>query len=173
MIDPADKQTKSLPLEQPKRGRGRPKKDAALTPAQKQKAYRERLKSNVTINNKDDGQIEFLRKLVDKERENLDRLAEKVIRLEREKKELLKRAELAEAERDAMGNELAKMKAKRQKPAQTKRRYVLQYKMHDEKWIDDATGDYGNKAHADSACKRMNEPGVSQGEWRVRERQWV
>lgn len=43
MIDPADKQTKSLPLEQPKRGRGRPSTGAAMTPAEKQKAYRKRM----------------------------------------------------------------------------------------------------------------------------------
>lgn len=47
MIDTADKQTKSLPLdEQPaKRKRGRPATGAAMTPAEKQRAYRERVKS--------------------------------------------------------------------------------------------------------------------------------
>lgn len=45
MIDPADKQTQALPLEQPKRGRGRPATGAAMTPAEKQKAYRERQKA--------------------------------------------------------------------------------------------------------------------------------
>ena len=46
MIDPADKQTQSLPLdEQPaKRKRGRPATGAAMTPAEKQRAYRERVK---------------------------------------------------------------------------------------------------------------------------------
>lgn len=50
MIDPTDKQTQAIPLEQPKRGRGRPATGAAMTPAEKQKAYRQRLanKSNVT-----------------------------------------------------------------------------------------------------------------------------
>lgn len=48
MIDPADKKTKNLPLEQPKRGRGRPSTGTAMTPAEKQKAYRERIKHNVT-----------------------------------------------------------------------------------------------------------------------------
>lgn len=42
MIDPADKQTASLPLE-PKRGRGRPSTGHAMTPAEKQRAYRQRL----------------------------------------------------------------------------------------------------------------------------------
>lgn len=47
MIDPADKKTHALPLdEQPtKRKRGRPATGKAMTPAEKQRAYRERLKS--------------------------------------------------------------------------------------------------------------------------------
>ena len=47
MIDPADKQTQALPLdEQPtKRKRGRPATGKAMTPAEKQRAYRERIKS--------------------------------------------------------------------------------------------------------------------------------
>lgn len=47
MIDPADQQTQTLPLdEQPaKRKRGRPATGAAMTPAEKQRAYRERVKS--------------------------------------------------------------------------------------------------------------------------------
>lgn len=52
MIDPADKQTQTLPLdEQPaKRKRGRPATGKAMTPAEKQRAYRERKKRNVTEN---------------------------------------------------------------------------------------------------------------------------
>jgi hypothetical protein len=47
MIDQADKQTETLPLdEQPaKRKRGRPATGKAMTPAEKQRAYRERVKS--------------------------------------------------------------------------------------------------------------------------------
>lgn len=46
MIDPADTQTQSLPLDNApvKRGRGRPSTGKAMTPAEKQRAYRERLK---------------------------------------------------------------------------------------------------------------------------------
>ena len=43
MIDPAGKETQSLHLEQPKRGRGRPSTGHAMTPAEKQRAYRQRL----------------------------------------------------------------------------------------------------------------------------------
>lgn len=46
MKDQADKQTQPLALEQPKRGRGRPATGAAMTPAEKQKAYRERQKAS-------------------------------------------------------------------------------------------------------------------------------
>lgn len=47
MIDPADQQTQALPLdEQPtKRKRGRPATGKAMTPAEKQRAYRERQKA--------------------------------------------------------------------------------------------------------------------------------
>lgn len=47
MIDPADKLTQALPLdEQPaKRKRGRPATGKAMTPAEKQRAYRERQKA--------------------------------------------------------------------------------------------------------------------------------
>ncbi|OSO75006.1 hypothetical protein B6N17_001715 [Stutzerimonas stutzeri] len=46
MIDPADKQTQALPLDeqQAKRKRGRPATGKAMTPAEKQRAYRERQK---------------------------------------------------------------------------------------------------------------------------------
>lgn len=86
MIDPTDKQTQPLALEQPKRGRGRPATGAALTPAQKQKAYRERLKSNVTVK----GECPI------KLREALERLGERQIQLEKELGEWARRARAAE-----------------------------------------------------------------------------
>ncbi|KWS42637.1 hypothetical protein [Pseudomonas syringae] len=61
MIDHADKQTQQLPLEA-KRGRGRPPTGKAMTPAEKQKAYRDRNKGNVTGKH---GEIEALRKEVE------------------------------------------------------------------------------------------------------------
>lgn len=104
MIDPADKQTASLPLEQPKRGRGRPTTGEALTPAQKQKAYRERQKQLLAeaqnleamsrvqegLNADAESQIRLVSKLLDQERENSERLAKKVIELERQLKEMKK-----------------------------------------------------------------------------------
>ncbi|HCF6671182.1 TPA: hypothetical protein NII70_004870 [Pseudomonas aeruginosa] len=40
MIDPTDKQTRPLPLEQPKRGRGRPATGKALSDAERARRYR-------------------------------------------------------------------------------------------------------------------------------------
>lgn len=53
MIDPADKLTQALPLGEPsqRKRRGRPSTGKAMTPAEKQRAYRERQKAaqgNVT-----------------------------------------------------------------------------------------------------------------------------
>ena len=50
MIDPADQQTQALPLDEQteKKRRGRPATGKAMTPAEKQRAYRERQKRNVT-----------------------------------------------------------------------------------------------------------------------------
>lgn len=79
MIDPADKQKASLPLEQPKRGRGRPATGAALTPAQKQKAYRERLKSNVTEKESTAEEVEKLREMARAEFKRAEGLKEQVI----------------------------------------------------------------------------------------------
>lgn len=63
MIDPAEQQTQALPLdEQPaKRKRGRPATGKAMTPAEKQRAYRERKKGNVT-ETKD--QAEYIERLL-------------------------------------------------------------------------------------------------------------
>lgn len=53
MIDPTDKATQALPLDEPpqRKRRGRPSTGKAMTPAEKQRAYRERQKAaqgNVT-----------------------------------------------------------------------------------------------------------------------------
>ena len=79
MIDPAEKQTASLPLEQPKRGRGRPKTGAALSQAQKQKAYRERLKSNVTGKEATPEEVEKLREMARAEFKRAEGLQAQVI----------------------------------------------------------------------------------------------
>lgn len=61
MIDPADKLSQALPLdEQPaKRKRGRPATGKAMTPAQKQRAYRERLKAGTREGQKNGSKVIF------------------------------------------------------------------------------------------------------------------
>lgn len=90
MIDHTNTQTQQLPLET-KRGRGRPKTGTALTPAEKQKAYRERHKGNVT----DNSEIEELRDYVKKLREALDYVTQEVITEKLKNNELQKRLEKA------------------------------------------------------------------------------
>lgn len=181
MIDHLDKQTQPLPLEQ-KRGRGRPATGQALSNAERQRLYRERQKAQ--RNEKPKGAVawEDARALMAKIDELTAGLAKALERAEmaeaqlaqRNDNELMQRVELAEAERDAMGNELAKVKAKLSKVGPTKRRYILQWQDPEKgTWHDDRTGDYGSKAKADAACKAMNTKGFSQALWRVRERQWV
>lgn len=193
MIDPADKQTQALPLdEQPaKRKRGRPATGKAMTPAEKQRAYRERQKAKsgcvdpATVEEikRMQAEITSLRdalvatdaaglKKIDELRAENEKLKKQLS--SRDDNELMQRIELAEARADAMGNELAKAKAKLSKAGPTKRRYILQWQDPETRtWHDDDTGDYGSKARANAACKAMNRPGFSHVPWRVREREWV
>lgn len=160
MIDALDKQTQALPFEQVKRGRGRPKTGNAMTPAEKQRAYRERQKAatgNVTEKSSDYVQIlETAR----------DTMHDRIEFLQRRIDDLV-------GENRALKKELSKRHTVTKK-VQTIRRYVLQWQ-HPEKgtWHDDKTGDFGSKARADAACKAMNKEGFSETLWRVRERQWV
>lgn len=163
MIDNLDKQTQPLPLET-KRGRGRPATGQALSNAERQRRYREAQKAQ--RNEKPATANHATVQALDQEVRKL------LVQLEK----ATERAELAEAKCEIMGKELAKAKAKAAKAGQTKRRYILQYRYEDAygvHWHDDSTGDYGSKREAEKACSRMNEPGVSETEWRVRERQWV
>lgn len=150
MIDPADKQTASLPLEQQKRGRGRPATGAALTPAEKQKAYRERMKSKVTA--KGECPIEL--------REALERLGERQIQLEKELGEWARRARAAEQRLEDIEKsnvtekeyeQLLKMldeankekkywidRALKKGAESTKPRFELQYKSHNGRWVKGA-----------------------------------
>lgn len=94
MIDPADKQTQAIPLdEQPtKKRRGRPATGKAMTPAEKQRAYRERLKRNVTDINSG-------------EREQLhDRIAELLVQNDKLNRECNKLKKALEEEKSNKGN---------------------------------------------------------------------
>lgn len=186
MIDHMDKQTQPLPLE-PKRGRGRPATGKALSNAERQRRYREAQKAqrneNIHKEVAEDLRAQLAEALEDiellnrKNTELLKQLRKQQDQLaQRNDSALMKRAEMAEARADAMGKELEKAKAKAAKAGPTKRRYVLQYRYENSQgvqWHDDTTGDFGSRKKAEEACKDMNKPGVSETEWRVRERQWV
>jgi ABC-type phosphate transport system auxiliary subunit len=178
-----DKQTQSLPLEQ-KRGRGRPATGQALSNAERQRRYREAQKTqrNEIIHKEvaEDLRAQLAEALEDIEflnRTNIEllkQLGKQQDQLaQRNDNEQMKRVELAEAERDTMGKELAKARAKISKAGQTKRRYVLQWQDSQGDWHDDSTGDFGSKKEAEEMCGMMNKSGVSDSVWRVRERQWV
>jgi len=139
MIDPRDQGTQQLQLEQ-KRGRGRPATGQALSNADRQRLYRERQKAqrneNMHRDVAEDLRAELAKALerieeLESELKNQKKLtaaaerARQVVAKEltqRNDNELMKRVELAEAERDAMGNELAKAKAKLSKAAPRKHR---------------------------------------------------
>nr|WP_024308271.1 hypothetical protein [Pseudomonas sp. P818] len=135
MIDPRDPRTQQLQLEQ-KRGRGRPATGQALSNAERQRRYREAQKAQRNENMHKEvaedlraelakalEEIEGLKAklraeftLGEKARSENKNLALKVAQLEtqlaqRNDNELMKRVELAEARADAMGNELAIVKA--------------------------------------------------------------
>lgn len=184
MIDPTDNANQKLPLEQPKRGRGRPATGKAMTPAEKQAAYRARQKSNVTdtVSRKDYDQLHA----ITLELAERCKVAEERLAIELESKaarpgrmaegiEQINAELVAKVER--LERELMKAKAKAAKAGPTKRRYVLQFDYQDlhgkTVWQDDQTGDYSSKRQAEKDCARMNEPGKSESTWRVRERQWV
>lgn len=117
MIDPEDKQTQALPLEQPKRGRGRPATGKAMTPAEKQKAYRQRLAEQKN-NQVPAARLEKVRSTA----------AERIEQLEQQLADAIARAELAEARADVMGNDLAIIKARlgKAQAAKTKKSNVTE-----------------------------------------------
>ena len=129
MIDPRDPGTQQLQLEQ-KRGRGRPATGQALSNAERQRRYREAQKAQRNENMHKDV-AEGLRAELAKSVERIEELESELKRwkklattaerarqvvaeelTQRNDNELMKRVELAEAERDAMGNELAIIKAR-------------------------------------------------------------
>ena len=93
MIDQTDIQTQQLPLEA-KRGRGRPKTGSALSAAEKQKAYRERHKNNVTDNSAEiealKAQIEELKIALGKETAERKKRAKIIVEQAREIQRLIK-----------------------------------------------------------------------------------
>ena len=126
MIDSNDKQT--LPLIPEKRGRGRPKTGTAMTAAQKQKAYRDRNKHNVTVNT-----VENLSETIEL-RQQLFNALERIEQLELENKEL--------------GDALARVVKKAQKGnvTESEKAYTLQARTGSGKWLNLVSGLHGTEA---------------------------
>ncbi|WP_162830852.1 hypothetical protein [Pseudomonas aeruginosa] len=77
MIDPADKQTQALPLEQPKRGRGRPATGKALSDAERARRYRANKKKRddqPSRKDNEDGKEALHRRTVIQQAEQIRRL---------------------------------------------------------------------------------------------------
>lgn len=163
MIDHLDKQTQSLELE-PKRGRGRPATGQALSNAERQRLYRERQKAQ--RNEKPKGAVAW---------EDARALMAKIDSMTEELEQAKARITELEGHLENRCNDLVLLSKRcKRLSAEKKRRYILQWQDPEKgTWHDDSTGDYGSKAKADAACKRMNADGFSKAPWRVRERQWV
>ncbi|NMY53524.1 hypothetical protein [Pseudomonas sp. WS 5011] len=137
MKDQDDKQKLEIDLEQPKRGRGRPATGAALTPAQKQKAYRERLKSNVTEKESKAEEVEKLREMARAEFKRAEGLQAQVIDMG---------LKIAQLENKVTELEIAQLEheVRQEKSNVTEKEYEQMLKMLDEAnkekkyWIDRA-----------------------------------
>lgn len=165
MIDTNDKTTQALDLGAEPKRRGRPAKQNALSNAERQRLYRERQKAQ---RNEKPIPAAAAEAALITAIERADDLAAKLGRANERIKEL-------EGFLEERCKQLASLtKRNNRLSAEVKRRYILQYQDPDKgTWHDDSTGDYGSKAKAVAACKKMNEPGFSYCKWRVREREWV
>ena len=136
MIDHLGKQTQPLELEQ-KRSRGRPATGQALSNAERQRRYREAQKAQ--------------------RNENMHKEVAEDLRAELAN--AIKRAELAEARADLMGNELAIVKAQLSSQARKRhhrdelaaalpedKTYTLQARTGTGKWQNLVAGIYGEEA---------------------------
>ena len=133
MIDPTDKQTQPLALEQPKRGRGRPATGAAMTPAEKQKAYRQRLanKSNVTESSAaTDKDMQYLADRLADALEEIRKLKAQVVELRKDNDGLIKVLDEASKEKKYWIDRALKKEA-----GSTKPRFELQYKNFKGRWV--------------------------------------
>ena len=118
MIDTNDNQTQALPLDQAKRGRGRPATGKALSPAEKQKAYRERLANKGNVTEIEDNLI----KALEEQNEQTKYWTTRALQAE-------KRASLAEKGLTELGEEWAKAKAEQGNVTQINEKgYNVQFK---------------------------------------------
>lgn len=150
MKDTHDKATRDL-IDKPRRGR--PPTGKAMTPAEKQRAYRERLKAQQggkpgTIYTKEEAQ------------EAVRIYQEEIVRLTDELNAALNRAE--KAEKANKGNVTQKADAV----------FVLQTKKGN-RWADSEICYYSTMKKAENALKSLGEEGKNKEMWRIRQRQFL
>lgn len=155
MIDPADQQTQALTLdEQPaKKRRGRPATGKAMSPAEKQRAYRERLKAQ---QGGKPGAI-YTR---EEAREAVRIYQEEIVRLTDELNAALNRAE--KAEKSFKSNVAKKADAV----------FILQTKKGN-RWVDSEICYYSTMQKAENVLKSLGEAGRNKEMWRIRQRQFL
>ncbi|WP_228492868.1 hypothetical protein, partial [Pseudomonas aeruginosa] len=92
MIDPADKQTQALPLEQPKRGRGRPATGKALSDAERARRYRANKKKRddqPSRKDNEDGKEALHRRTVIQQAEQIRALEQQLVQQREEYNDLV------------------------------------------------------------------------------------
>ncbi|HGS8002784.1 TPA: hypothetical protein ACMFP5_006079 [Pseudomonas aeruginosa] len=107
MIDPADKQTQALPLEQPKRGRGRPATGKALSDAERARRYRANKKKRddqPSRKDNEDGKKALYRRTVIQQAEQIRALEQQLVQQREEYNDLVHKLM---AERDQLKRDLA------------------------------------------------------------------
>lgn len=164
MIDPADKKTAALPLdEQPaKRKRGRPATGAAMTPAEKQRAYRERQKQKAAPELGLKGALENWETAC----RNLGATKDRVKALEDQVQRL-------QAVRDELISELRAEKANKGNVTQKANAvFVLQTKKGNS-WKDSEICYYSTMRKAENALKSLGDEGKNKEMWRIRQRQFL
>ncbi|MFU5163230.1 hypothetical protein ACM7YU_31935 [Pseudomonas aeruginosa] len=118
MIDPTDKQTQALPLEQPKRGRGRPATGKALSDAERARRYRANKKKRddqPSRKDNEDGKEALYRRTVIQQAEQIRALEQQLAQQREEYNDLVHKLM---AERDQLKRDLAtKPRRHRDQPA--------------------------------------------------------
>ncbi|MEI1022598.1 hypothetical protein, partial [Pseudomonas aeruginosa] len=107
MIDPADKQTQALPLEQPKRGRGRPATGKALSDAERARRYRANKKKRddqPSRKDNEDGKEALYRRTVIQQAEQIRALEQQLVQQREEYNDLVHKLM---TERDQLKRDLA------------------------------------------------------------------
>lgn len=158
MIDPTDKQTEALPLEPQKRGRGRPSTGQAMTPAEKQRAYRQRLadqqKSQVPA-----VQLEKVRSTA---AEYLEKLGQQLADAKAENEKLMAMLEAAQKEISYWTQRA--LQAGKGNVTEKPEIWQLQCKNEKGRWR--TSDQYGTERQAENALLKVHNPEF----WRIRKK---